>query len=186
MHSQPLRNLLTDMPLIAILRGIEPDLAPLVAKTLVDAGFRIIEVPLNSPKPIESIREMASKLRDQALFGAGTVTDPRSIADIKAAGGRVIISPHLDVNLVRKTKESGLVSIPGVATPSEAFFALNAGADALKLFPGELIQPHILKAMKVVLPPDTLLLPVGGINPENCTSSDPMGQVWHFVNRHFP
>ena len=162
-----IKSLLTEMPLIAILRGIHPEEATQVAKVLVDAGFRIIEVPLNSPNPIESIRRMVHELGDQALFGAGTVTDPLSIAVIKAAGGRVVVSPHLDLEIVRVTKESRLFSIPGIATPSEAFSALAAGADALKLFPGEAIPPKVLKAVKVVLPPQTLLLPVGGINQGN-------------------
>ena len=162
-----IKSLLTEMPLIAILRGIKPAEAPQVAKVLIDAGFRIIEVPLNSPNAIESIRRMVHELGDQALFGAGTVTDPLSIAEIKAAGGRVIISPHLNVDIVNLTKKSELFSIPGVATPSEAFTALAAGADALKLFPGEACPPKVLKAIKVVLPPQTLLLPVGGINQGN-------------------
>ena len=162
-----IKSLLTEMPLIAILRGIHPDEAPQVANVLVDAGFRIIEVPLNSPNPIESIRRMVQELGDQALFGAGTVIDPNSIAAIKAAGGQLIVSPHLNVDIVKITKKSKLFSIPGVATPSEAFSALAAGADALKLFPGEAMPPKALKAIKVVLPSQTLLLPVGGINQEN-------------------
>ena len=162
-----IKSPLTEMPLIAILRGITPEEALRVAKVLIDAGFRIIEVPLNSPNPTESIRRMVHELGDQALFGAGTVTDPNSIAAIKAAGGRVIISPHLNLDIVKITKKSELFSIPGVATPSEAFGALAAGADALKLFPGEAIPPKVLKAIKVVLPAKTLLLPVGGINQEN-------------------
>jgi 2-dehydro-3-deoxyphosphogalactonate aldolase len=165
--SKSIKSLLSEMPLIAILRGIKPAEAPQVAKVLIDAGFRIIEVPLNSPNPIESIRRMVHELGDQALFGAGTVTDPLSIAEIKAAGGRVIVSPHLDADIVNLTKKSELFSIPGVATPSEAFTALAAGADALKLFPGEACPPKVLKAIKVVLPPQTLLLPVGGINHGN-------------------
>ena len=110
---------------------------------------------------------MVHELGDQALFGVGTVTDPLSITTIKAAGGGVVVSPHLDLEIVRAAKESRLFSIPGVATPSEAFTALAAGADALKLFPGEAIPPKVLKALKVVLPPQTLLLPVGGINQGN-------------------
>lgn len=168
-----IESLLTEMPLIAILRGIHPEEATQVATVLIDAGFRIIEVPLNSPNPIESIRRMVYEMGDQALFGAGTVTDPDSIAAIKAVGGRVIISPHLDVDIVGITKNSELFSIPGIATPSEAFTALAAGADALKLFPGEAIPPKVLKAIKVVLPPQTLLLPVGGINQGN------MADYWH-------
>ena len=165
--SKSIKLLLSEMPLIAILRGVKPEEAPQVAKVLIDAGFRIIEVPLNSPSPIESIRRMVHELGDQALFGAGTVTDPLSIAEIKAAGGRVIVSPHLNVDIVNLTKKSELFSIPGIATPSEAFTALAAGADALKLFPGEACPPNVLKAIKVVLPPQTLLLPVGGIDQGN-------------------
>ena len=165
--SMSIKSLLSEMPLIAILRGIKPEEAPQVAKVLIDAGFRIIEVPLNSPDPIESIRCMVHELGDQALFGAGTVLDPLSVAEIKAAGGQLIVSPHLNVDIVNLTKKSGLFSIPGVATPSEAFTALAAGADALKLFPGEACPPKVLKAINVVLPPQTLLLPVGGINQGN-------------------
>ena len=165
--NRTIQTALTELPLIAILRGIKPEEATPVAKVLIDAGFRIIEVPLNSPNPIESIRRMVHELGDQALFGAGTVTDPDSIAAIKAAGGRVIISPNLNVDVVSLTKSSELISIPGIATPSEAFTAIAAGADALKLFPGEAIPPKVLKAIKVVLPHQTLLLPVGGINQGN-------------------
>ena len=162
-----IRVTLTQMPLIAILRGIPPEEAPRVAKVLIDAGIRIIEVPLNSPNPIDSIQRMVNELGEQAIFGAGTVTDPQSIAKIKAAGGKLIVSPHLDVEIVRATRNKGLVSIPGVATPSEALTALSAGANALKLFPGEALPPRVLRSIKVVLPLQTLLLPVGGITQEN-------------------
>lgn len=165
--NKSIRTMLNDMPLIAILRGVKPDEAPQVANVLIEVGFRIIEVPLNSPDPIESIRRMVDELGDQAIFGAGTVTDLQSIENIKNAGGKLIVSPNLDVKIVRETKNIGLISIPGVITPSEVFTAIEAGADALKLFPGEAIPPKVLKAIKVVVPTQTLLLPVGGVNNEN-------------------
>jgi 2-dehydro-3-deoxyphosphogalactonate aldolase len=132
----------------------------------VDSGFALIEVPLNSPQPLESIAALAAQHPDH-LIGAGTVLSAAQVREVHAAGGRIIISPHFDPAVVHEAMRLGLACVPGVATPSEAFAALGAGAHALKLFPAELITPTVLKAMQAVLPADVPLLPVGGITPEN-------------------
>jgi 2-dehydro-3-deoxyphosphogalactonate aldolase len=153
------------LPLVAILRGIEPGEAVAVGRALTAAGFRAIEVPLNSPQPRESIRALAGALGERALIGAGTVLDPADVARIAAAGGRLIVMPHADHAVIRAAKAQGLLCVPGVATPTEAFGALAAGADALKLFPAEELPPGVVKAWRAVLPGDVWLLPVGGITP---------------------
>ncbi|MEJ6010783.1 2-dehydro-3-deoxy-6-phosphogalactonate aldolase [Novosphingobium aquae] len=153
-------------PLIAILRGLTPDEAVPVGMTLVQAGFSIIEVPLNSPQPFESIRLLAEELEGQAIIGAGTVLSPSDVDAVAEAGGTVIIAPNTDASVIERSVKQGLVAIPGVATPTEAFAALRAGASALKLFPAEGSSPAMLKAMRTVLPQDLRLLPVGGITPE--------------------
>jgi 2-dehydro-3-deoxyphosphogalactonate aldolase len=155
-----------DLPLVAILRGLTPDEALPIARALYGAGFRLIEVPLNSPEPLRSIAAIRAALADDALVGAGTVLTPQSVADVRAAGGELIVMPHADTAVIRAAKAAGAVCMPGVATPTEAFAALEAGADALKLFPAELITPAALKAMRAVLPAGTTLYPVGGITPE--------------------
>jgi 2-dehydro-3-deoxyphosphogalactonate aldolase len=162
-----LRPFLDDFPLVAILRGVDPDTVVAVGTVLVDAGFRIIEVPLNSPAPLESIRRLAAELPAHCLVGAGTVTDPSSIDAIAAVGGRLIVMPHGDPAVIRAAKAAGLVCMPGVATPTEAFAALSNGADALKLFPAELLGPAVLRAWRSVFAPATLFLPVGGITPDS-------------------
>ncbi len=154
------------LPLVAILRGLRPDDAVPVGEALVAAGFRIIEVPLNSPDPLESIARLAKAMPDDTLVGAGTVLDPADVGRIRDAGGRLIVMPHGDVEVIRRAKALDLVCTPGVFTPTEAFAALKAGADALKLFPAEAMPPSIVKAWRAVLPPGTLLIPVGGIKPE--------------------
>jgi len=153
-------------PLVAILRGVEPDEAVAIGAALVEAGFRIIEVPLNSPDPLESIRRLAERFGDKALIGAGTVLDPASVQGIAEAGGRLIVMPHAGGDVVRVTKSRGMLAVPGFATPTEAFAMLEAGADALKLFPAEASGPPVLKAMRAVLPKSVPVLPVGGITPE--------------------
>jgi 2-dehydro-3-deoxyphosphogalactonate aldolase len=153
-------------PLIAIVRGIRPDEAEAIGEALVSAGLRIIEVPLNSPQPLESIRRLAAKFGDKALIGAGTVLDPRQVAEVAAAGGRLIVSPSVNTAVIRATVEAGLVSAPGYFTPTEAFTALGAGAQALKLFPAEAASPAVVKAQRAVLPKDVPLVVVGGITPE--------------------
>ncbi|MFP6758514.1 MAG: 2-dehydro-3-deoxy-6-phosphogalactonate aldolase [Alphaproteobacteria bacterium] len=152
-----------ELPLVAILRGLTTDQALAVGGALVDAGFRIIEVPLNSPHPLRSIAALAEEFGDQALIGAGTVLSADDIRAVVDAGGRLIVSPHLDPGVIGASKAHEVACIPGVATPTEAFAALAAGADALKLFPGEMLPPKAVKALRAVLPAKTRLLPVGGI-----------------------
>jgi 2-dehydro-3-deoxyphosphogalactonate aldolase len=153
-------------PLVAILRGVEPREVIAIADALVDAGFKIIEVPLNSPEPLESIRLLSEKFGDNALIGAGTVIDPALVQGIDKAGGRLIVMPHAGGDVVRAAKSHGMIAVPGFATPTEAFAMIEAGADGLKLFPAEASGPPVLKAMRAVLPKSMPVLPVGGISPE--------------------
>jgi 2-dehydro-3-deoxyphosphogalactonate aldolase len=152
--------------LIAILRGLTPAEAPDVGRALWEAGFRILEVPLNSPEPLESIAKLREALPN-ALIGAGTVLSADQVRSVKAAGGQVVISPNFDAAVVKAALDAGMLVIPGVGTVSEAFAALAAGAHALKLFPAEMISPAAVKAMRAVLPPDALLIPVGSIGLQN-------------------
>jgi 2-dehydro-3-deoxyphosphogalactonate aldolase len=154
-------------PLVAILRGLTPDEAEDVGEALVDAGFTLIEVPLNSPDPLESIARLARGLAGRAVIGAGTVLRVADVAAVRAAGGTMIISPNANVAVIAASAAAGLVSLPGVVTPTEAFAALEAGATALKLFPAEDSSPTVLKAMRAVLPKTVRVLPVGGIGPDN-------------------
>ena len=154
------------LPLVAILRGLKPEEALGVGQAIVNAGFHILEVPLNSPDPLRSIQIMAEAFPN-ALVGAGTVTTAQQVRDIKAAGGQLIISPHLDDNVVCEAVNLGLISMPGVATPSEAFRAIALGAHGLKLFPAEMISPAVVKSMRAVLPTHMKLIPVGGIGVHN-------------------
>jgi len=166
-HSSPaFRSFLDRLPLIAILRGVTPDEVVPIGRALSGAGFAIIEVPLNSPQPLESIRRLAAALTPDHLIGAGTVTDPGIVPAIVAAGGRLIVMPHSDAAVIRAAKGAGMFCAPGVATPTEGFAALANGADALKLFPAELLGPAVLKAWRSVFPSATVFLPVGGITPE--------------------
>ena len=153
-------------PLVAILRGVKPDEVLDIGDALINAGFKIIEVPLNSPEPLESIRLLSDKFSGDALIGAGTVLDPASVQGIAEAGGRLIVMPHAGGDVVRAAKSRDLVAVPGFATPTEAFAMIEAGADGLKLFPAEASGPPVLKAMRAVLPKDVPVLPVGGISPE--------------------
>lgn len=152
-------------PLVAILRRVRPDEVVGIGKALVSAGFRIVEVPLNSPEPLESIRRLATAVGDRALVGAGTVLDAGQVADVQAAGGRLVVSPSVDAEVIRATVAAGLVSLPGYQTPSEAFAALKAGAHGLKLFPAEAASPAVLKAQRAVLPREVPVLVVGGVTP---------------------
>ena len=154
-------------PLVAILRGVRPEEVEAIGDVLLDAGFAIIEVPLNSPDPIESIRRLAARCGDRALVGAGTVLDPADCARIAAAGGRLVVTPHADPEVVRAAKAAGLLAVPGFMTPGEAFALLRAGADGLKLFPAEAASPAVVKALLAVLPAGTAILPVGGIEAGN-------------------
>lgn len=162
-----LDHALDQLPLIAILRGLEPEQALAVGNILIDAGFRTIEVPLNSPRPFESIKRLADAFGDRAIIGAGTVLRANDIGSVAKAGGRLVVMPHADISLIRKADHLGLFCIPGVATPTEAFAALDAGADALKMFPAEALPPSVVKAWRAVLRPPIKLLPVGGITPDN-------------------
>ncbi|MFC8750970.1 2-dehydro-3-deoxy-6-phosphogalactonate aldolase [Pseudomonas oryzihabitans] len=158
---------LKDLPLIAILRGVTPDEIVAVGRALHDAGFRVIEIPLNSPQPYESIHRLTAELGESCLIGAGTVLTEAQVAEVDAAGGRLIVSPNANLAVIRASKAAGLVSAPGVATPSEGFAALGAGADSLKLFPAEQLGPAVVKAWRAVFPKELALLPVGGITPDN-------------------
>jgi 2-dehydro-3-deoxyphosphogalactonate aldolase len=165
-----LRDYLTELPLIAILRGLKPDNAEAVGHALVEAGFRIIEVPLNSPEPFRSIEILAKAMPQNVLIGAGTVLDPDQVNGIRDVGGKLIVMPHADLEVIRRAKDLGLVCTPGVATPTEAFAALKAGADAIKIFPAEATPPAVVKAWRAVLPKEALVVPVGGIKPETMKS----------------
>ncbi len=154
-------------PLIAILRGVKPDEVEAIGEALVESGFTLVEVPLNSPDPLVSIGRLAERLKGRAVIGAGTVLTVANVAAVQAAGGTMIISPNTNVDVIAATAKAGLVSLPGFATPSDAFAALGAGATALKLFPAEAASPAVLKAMGAVVPAGTRLLPVGGIAPDN-------------------
>ena len=162
-----LADFLTPLPLVAVLRGISPPEVPGVADALAGAGFRVLEVTLNSPDPFDSIRALTARCGATCLVGAGTVIDPSDVARVRDAGGRLIVMPHADVAVIREAKRLGLVCIPGVATPTEAFAALAAGADALKMFPAEALPPAALKAWRAVLPKRTLVFAVGGMRPDN-------------------
>ena len=164
-HAMGLEQALAELPLVAILRGLVPAEALAVGEVLVTAGFRLIEVPLNSPEPFKSIEALARRFGEQAVIGAGTVLEPAAVARLEAAGGTLVVMPHGDPDVIKAAKTLGLYCLPGVATPTEAFAALAAGADGLKLFPAELLPPVVVKAMRAVLPPRTRLFPVGGIAP---------------------
>ncbi|MFM8576143.1 MAG: 2-dehydro-3-deoxy-6-phosphogalactonate aldolase, partial [Limnohabitans sp.] len=154
------------LPLVAILRGLTPAEAPAIGQALTQAGFGLLEVPLNSPQPLDSIAALAAQHPEQ-LIGAGTVMCAADVSYVQAAGGRLIISPHFDGEVVHEALRLGLACMPGVATPSEALAALRAGAHALKLFPAEMIGPPVVKALRAELPPTVPLLPGGGITPDN-------------------
>jgi 2-dehydro-3-deoxyphosphogalactonate aldolase len=158
---------MADLPLVAILRGIRPAEVDEIGIALVQAGFRLLEVPLNSPEPFRSIEMLAGLLGDAAVIGGGTVMTPDRASRVVGAGGRLVVTPHCDVDIIRAAKAAGAWCVPGVATPTEAFAAMRAGADALKLFPAEGLPPAVVKALKAVLLPTTRLLPVGGITPDS-------------------
>ncbi|HKQ24930.1 MAG TPA: 2-dehydro-3-deoxy-6-phosphogalactonate aldolase [Burkholderiales bacterium] len=165
--SETLDGWLKRCPLVAILRGIKPGEALDIGTLLVESGFTIIEVPLNSPEPFASILRLAKHLGDKALVGAGTVTDWEQVTKIADAGGRVIVMPHADERVVEAAKRRNLFVVPGFATPSEGFRMINAGADAIKLFPAEANPPKVLRSLRAVLPKNVPILPVGGITPQN-------------------
>ncbi|MCB4823774.1 2-dehydro-3-deoxy-6-phosphogalactonate aldolase [Roseicella aerolata] len=161
-----LTDWLARCPLVAILRGVTPAEAVPVGEALVKAGIAVLEVPLNSPEPIESIRRLAHHFGDRALVGAGTVMTAAQVSEICSAGGQLMVTPHADPELVRVAKAHRLLAVPGFFTPDEAFSLLAAGADALKLFPAEAASPAVLRALLAVLPKGTAVLPVGGMAAE--------------------
>jgi 2-dehydro-3-deoxyphosphogalactonate aldolase len=154
-------------PLIAILRGVTPADAADHGRALYEAGFRIVEVPLNSPQPFDSIAAIRQALPADAIVGAGTVLHPHYVDEVKKAGGELIVMPHSDGDVVRAAKAVGLACAPGVATPNEAFIALKNGADVLKMFPAEQLGVHVVKAWRAVIAARVPLVPVGGIAPDN-------------------
>jgi len=167
MSRELFRRYFDQCPLVAIIRGVTPADAADVGQALFDSGFRIIEVPLNSPDPFASIRIIAGLLGDTALVGAGTVLDPADVRRVKEAGGRIVVSPNMNPAVIEATVAAGLVSSPGVLTPSEAFAALDSGAHVLKLFPAEAASPRVVRAIRAVLPKDVPLVIVGGVTPES-------------------
>jgi 2-dehydro-3-deoxyphosphogalactonate aldolase len=160
------RAAMDELPLVAILRGLKPAEAPAIGDVLVEAGFRLIEVPLNSPQPFDSIAALRKRFPD-AVIGAGTVLTVAEVRDVAAAGGELVVAPNFDREVVEETVRLGLASLPGILTPTEAFAALKAGAQGLKLFPAEIASPAVVKALLAVLPKGTPLTPVGGIGADN-------------------
>jgi 2-dehydro-3-deoxyphosphogalactonate aldolase len=156
-----------ELPLVAILRGVRPQEVVAIGVCLADTGFRLIEVPLNSPDPFTSIAALRKALPADVLVGAGTVLNVAQVDKLCGCGAELAVMPHADPTLIRAAKAAGLICVPGITTPTEAFAALAAGADALKLFPAELVTPSVLKSMGAVLPKGCGLLPVGGITPES-------------------
>lgn len=164
-------------PMVAILRGVTPDEVEAIGDALVEAGFTLIEVPLNSPDPLVSIAALAKRLAGRVLVGAGTVLTPAQVGEVAAAGGQIIVSPNTNAAVIEATDAAGMISLPGCFTPTEAFAALAAGAHGLKFFPAEAMSPGVLKAQLAVLPRDVPKLVVGGITPTN------MGP-WHAAGAH--
>ena len=158
------------MPIVAILRGVKADEVVAVAQAIYDAGVCVIEVPLNSPNPFISIASLAAHFGDKAIVGAGTVLNTDDVARCKDAGAQIIVSPNMNPDVIRATVAAGMISAPGCLTPTEAFAALDAGANAVKLFPGELISAAAVKAMRAVLPKDAIVLVVGGVSAELVSS----------------
>jgi 2-dehydro-3-deoxyphosphogalactonate aldolase len=157
------RAWLEQCPLVAILRGVRPAEVESIGSALQQAGVCIVEVPLNSPNPLESIAILAGSFGGRMLIGAGTLTDPAQVGEVAAAGGRLIVTPHADTAIVRAAKQAGLFAAPGFFNPTEAFALLQAGADAIKLFPAEVLGPPMLLALRAVLPKSAMVIPVGGI-----------------------
>ena len=162
-----LKDFLARCDLVAILRGVRPDEVLGIGDALAAEGFAIVEVPLNSPDPIESIRRLAAHAGGRLLVGAGTVMTEADVAAVHGAGGRLVVTPHAAGAVVRAARARGMVAVPGFFTPTEAFAMLEAGADALKLFPSEAASPAVLKSLRAVLPAGTMVLPVGGIDAGN-------------------
>lgn len=164
---QLLHRYLDECPLVAIIRGVSPGEAEAIGDAIYEGGIRIIEVPLNSPEPLKSIEALARNFGDRVLVGAGTVLDPPDVARVRDVGGRIIVSPDTNTEVIAAAAAAGLISSPGYFTPSEAFAAIRAGATALKLFPAEAASPGVLKAQLAVIPAEVPVLAVGGIKPDN-------------------
>lgn len=164
-NAQLFQKHLASCPLIAILRGVRPDEVEAIGEALVEGGIQIIEVPLNSPDPLDSIRRLSARMDGRALVGAGTVLQVEQVEEVRAAGGQLIVSPSTKPRVIAATVAAGMVSCPGYFTPSEAFAALDAGAHAVKLFPAECASPAVVRAQRAVLPTDTRLIVVGGVGP---------------------
>jgi 2-dehydro-3-deoxyphosphogalactonate aldolase len=162
-----LKHYLDECPLIAIIRGVTPAEAEAIGDAIYDGGIRIIEVPLNSPDPLRSIEIIATRLGERALVGAGTVLAVEDLQRVKDVGGRIIVSPDTNTDVIAATAQAGLVASPGYFTPSEAFEAISAGAHGLKLFPAEGASPAVLKAQLAVIPREIPVMAVGGIKPDN-------------------
>jgi 2-dehydro-3-deoxyphosphogalactonate aldolase len=160
------RGWLARSPLVAILRGVQPAEVESICAALERAGISIVEVPLNSPRPLESISILSRSFGDRMMIGAGTLTTPSQVEEVAAAGGRLIVTPHADTAIVRAAKNAGLFACPGFFNPTEAFALLDAGADALKLFPAEVLGPPMLKALRAVLPASAVMIPVGGVDAD--------------------
>jgi 2-dehydro-3-deoxyphosphogalactonate aldolase len=157
-------------PIIAILRGVRPEEAEAICAALEKSGISIVEVPVNSPNTLSSISILSHAFGSRMLIGAGTLTDSKQVAEVAAAGGRLIVTPHADTEIVRAAKSAGLIAVPGFFNPTEAFALLRAGADGIKLFPAEVTGIPMLRAIRAVLPKDTIVIPVGGIDAENANS----------------
>jgi 2-dehydro-3-deoxyphosphogalactonate aldolase len=160
------RSWLARSPLVAILRGVQPAEVESICAALERAGISIVEVPLNSPRPLESISTLSRSFGDRMLIGAGTLTTPSQVDEVAAAGGRLIVTPHSDTAIVRAAKNAGLFACPGFFNPTEAFALLDAGADAIKLFPAEVLGPPMLMALRAVLPASAVVIPVGGVGAD--------------------
>lgn len=158
---------MAELPLVAILHGVSPAEVEAIGDVLVAAGFRLIEVPLMSPEPFRSIELLAKRLGQDVIVGAGTVRRVEQLSRLRNVGGRLMVTPHADTGLIHAAGELGLLTLPGVATPTEAFTALDAGADGLKLYPAEMISPSAVRAIRTVVGPDVPLCPTGGINPDD-------------------
>lgn len=165
-----LKSWLSRSPIVAILRGVKPDEVEAIVEVLAESKILVVEVPLNSPQPFDSIERVARRFGGQMLVGAGTVMSPEAVQRVAGAGGRLIVTPHAAVNVTAQAKASGLFAVPGFLTPTEAFAILDAGADALKLFPAEAVSPAVLSALRAVLPAGTAVLAVGGVTPATLAS----------------
>jgi 2-dehydro-3-deoxyphosphogalactonate aldolase len=167
MKNADLKSWLARSPIVAILRGVKPDEVEAIVEVLSESGIAIVEVPLNSPQSFDSIERVARRFGSHMLVGAGTVMNAEAAQRVADVGGRLIVTPHADVKVTAHAKASGLYAVPGFFTPTEAFALLDAGADALKLFPAEAVSPAVLSAMRAVFPPNTAVLAVGGVGPSN-------------------